>query len=214
MTQLLLHNNSVTTCIVIIYRPPPSSANGFTIDLFFNEFSSLLEQLEFSSGKLLITGDFNIHVNDASDTTALKFLDLLDSFNLIQHINMPTHRNSNTLDLIIARLDKQIFCNLSVNDPLISDHFVLHCNLNLAKPTTAVKTVTCRKIRSVDIEKLRNDIINSSLCLSPQPALSELCDQYDEVLSSILDDHAPLLTKTFIQRPAAPWYNEDIAAQK
>jgi hypothetical protein len=57
-------------------------------------------------------------------------------------------------------------------------------------------------------------LINLSLYLSPQPVLSELCDQYDEVLSSILDDHAPLLTKTVIQRPAAPWYNEDIAVQK
>ena len=42
----------------------------------------------------------------------------------------------------------------------------------------------------------------------------ELCDQYDEVLSSILDDHAPLLTKTIIQRLAASWYNEDIAVHK
>ena len=176
LMQLLLHNNSVTTCIVIIYCPPPSSANGFTVDLFFNEFASLLELLA-SSGKLLITGDFNIHVNDVSDTTALKFLDLLDSFNLIQHISMPTHKNGNILDLIITRLDEQIVCNLSVNDPLISDHFVLHCNQNLAKPTKIVKTVTCRKIRSIDTGKLLNDIKNSSLYLSPQPALSELCDQ-------------------------------------
>ena len=127
---------------------------------------------------------------------------------------MPTHKNSNTLDLIITRLDEQIVCNLSVNDLLTSDHFVLHCNLNLAKPTKIMKTVTCRKIRSIDTEKLRNDIKNSSLYLSPRAVLSELCDQYDEVLSSILDDHAPLLTKTVIQRPAAPWYNKDIAVQK
>ena len=155
LMQLLLHKNSVTTHIVVIYRPPPSSTNGFTVNLFFDEFSSLLELLVSSSGKLLITGDFNIHVNDTSAATALKFLDLLDSFNLIQHISMPTHKNSNTLDLIITRSDEETVCNLSVNDPVISDHFVLHCNLNLAKPT---KIVTCRKIRSINTEKLHNDI--------------------------------------------------------
>ena len=42
----------------------------------------------------------------------------------------------------------------------------------------------------------------------------ELSDQYDSVLSSILDKHAPLQTKTVIQRPAAPWYSEEIATEK
>ena len=114
LMQLLLHNNSVTTRIVIIYRPLPSSANGFTVDLFLDEFATLLELLASSSGKLLIMGDLNIHVNDATDTTALKFLDLLDLFNLMQHISMPTHKNSNTLDLIITRLDEQIAIYLSM----------------------------------------------------------------------------------------------------
>ena len=46
-----------------------------------------------SSGKFLITGGINIHVDDTSDaTSALKFLDLLDSFNLIPHISTPTHK--------------------------------------------------------------------------------------------------------------------------
>jgi hypothetical protein len=101
------------------------------------------------------------------------------------------------LDLIITRADEEIVSNLSVNDAVISDHFVLHCNLNLAKPTKIKKIVTCRKIRSINTEKLRNGIINSLQYLLPQPVRSELCDQYDKILSSILDDHAPQLTKTY-----------------
>ena len=38
--------------------------------------------------------------------------------------------------------------------------------------------------------------------------------QYDSVLSSIVDKHAPPQTKTVIQRPAAPWYSEEIATEK
>ena len=34
------------------------------------------------------------------------------------------------------------------------------------------------------------------------------------MLSSILDKHAPLQTKTVIQRPAAPWYSEEITTEK
>ena len=43
----------------------------------------------------------------------------------------------------------------------------------------------------------RRDIANSSLCLSPAADLSDLCLQYDSVLSSILNKHAPLRRKSF-----------------
>ena len=42
--------------------------------------------------ELILTGDFNFHVDDPSDSAALKFLDLLDLFNLLLHIDVPIHR--------------------------------------------------------------------------------------------------------------------------
>ena len=54
-----------------------------------------------SPGKLLIVGDFNFAVNNGNDGAALNFLDLLNTFNLTQHIKVPTHKDNNTLDLII-----------------------------------------------------------------------------------------------------------------
>ena len=44
--------------------------------------------------------------------------------------------------------------------------------------------------------------------------LPELFEQYHDALSSILNEHAPLQTRSITQRPAAPWYNDDIAVQK
>ena len=40
---------------------------------------------------LLFALDFNIHVNVPSDYDAMKFLDLLQSSGLVQHVNFPTH---------------------------------------------------------------------------------------------------------------------------
>ena len=40
-----------------------------------------------STDPRLITGDFNIHVNSKSDNDVLKFLDLLQSMGLRQHVN-------------------------------------------------------------------------------------------------------------------------------
>ena len=73
--------------LVIIYRSPPSKKNGLSPEMFYNEFSTFLEEITVSSGSLIISGDFNFHVDDIGNTLARKFLNLLDSFNLNQHVN-------------------------------------------------------------------------------------------------------------------------------
>ena len=55
-----------------------------------------------STGKLLLTGDFNINVNDLESPDTNTFLDVLDSFGLQNHISFPTHHLNNTLDLVIS----------------------------------------------------------------------------------------------------------------
>ena len=95
--SFLFHTSSLTTRIVVVYRPPPSSINGLTSSLFFMEFSSFLESMVSSPGKLLIVGDFNFAVNNGNDGAALDFLDLLNTFNLTQHIKVPTHKDNNTV---------------------------------------------------------------------------------------------------------------------
>lgn len=53
--------------LVNIYRPPPSTANGLTVALFLEEFSSYLEHLNLAPGLLLMSGDFNFHVDRPND---------------------------------------------------------------------------------------------------------------------------------------------------
>ncbi len=48
----------------------------------------------------LPSGDLNIHVNDRDNHDASHFMDILYSYNLVQHVNQPTHENGHTLDLI------------------------------------------------------------------------------------------------------------------
>lgn len=154
-----------------------------------------------SPGKLLIVGDFNFAVNNGNDGAALNFLDLLNTFNLTQHIKVPTHKDNNTLDLVITREDELTPTNFSVHDPVISDHLALHCNLHVDKPPNIKKRINYRKFRSINTDDFQHDIVNSALYSSPKTVLAELSDQYDSVLSSILDKHAPLQTKTVIQLP-------------
>ena len=174
----------------------------------------LLERLVSSTGNLLLNADFNFRVNDPSDSTASQFLDLLNPI-WISSLCTPTHKNNNVLDLIITRSGETSVSNLSVHDPVISDHFVVHCSLTIKKPPDAKITVMTRKLCNIDSDSLCTDIhYFSSLYNSPSLGLSELCDQYDSVLFSILDKHAPLRKRVITSRPRAPWYSEEIKEQK
>ena len=52
---------------------------------------------------LLLSSDFNFHIDVASDVDAQVFSDLLTSMGLKQHVTVPTHISGHTLDLLITR---------------------------------------------------------------------------------------------------------------
>jgi len=66
----------------------------------------------------------------------------------------------------------------------------------------------------IDMNQFTHDLSTSSLIQSPASDLKELCNQYDSVLKSLLDKHAPVRTKSVTQRPKAPWYNDVIKLNK
>ncbi|MGH0164620.1 UNVERIFIED_CONTAM: hypothetical protein FKN15_047564 [Acipenser sinensis] len=64
--------------------------------------------------KILLLGDFNIHVDLPSSLIVTDFNTLLDCLGLIKSVNIPTHTRGHTLDLLITR--GLIVSNLSVSD--------------------------------------------------------------------------------------------------
>ena len=66
--------------------------------------------------------DFDIHVDNAMDTDAIKLIDLLESYRLQQHVTSPTHKHYHTLDLIITRQSDQLLGNTPRISRYISDH--------------------------------------------------------------------------------------------
>jgi len=51
---------------------------------------------------MLITGNFNLHVDKCSDKSVPSFLDTCSTFGLKQHVREPTHRNGHALDLVLS----------------------------------------------------------------------------------------------------------------
>ena len=52
---------------IIVYRPPYSSLHPVSASVFFDEFSQLLENVVMCPELLVISGDFNLHLDDLRD---------------------------------------------------------------------------------------------------------------------------------------------------
>lgn len=196
--------------LIIVYRPG-SSIHESSIGEFLTDFEKLLADVILCKEQLLITGDFNIHVDDPDNNYASKFLDLLSSFGLEQHVTEPTHIHGHTLDLVITRNSDPIVKAVPPKaDRLFSDHFTVIGKLSVTKPCTIKTISTSRKLKAIDQLQLKLDLANTALCLNPPDDLEELVKCYNDTLKCLLDKHAPLITKVRTVRTSCPWFNKNI----
>jgi hypothetical protein len=77
-----------------------------------------------------------------------------------------------------------------------------------------VKAVQFRKLKSIDFASFCNDLSRSSLFASPVTDCQEAVIEYNATLSSVLDDHAPLIRRCFTVRPDNPWDSEEIHSSR
>lgn len=216
--RLSISIKSVCVHLLVVYRVPPSTKNKILPTDFIEQFSELLDSLETLKGKFLVAGDFNIHWDKGNDESKeRKDLEtLLKTYNLIQHVNEPTHTKGHTLDLIITRENDECVFNTTV-DELISDHHAIHCNLRCSRPHPEKKITQYRNIKAVEPDKLVNVVSKSIICQNPIENftnLDELVDQYQHNLSKAIDSVAPIKKKLLVERPMVPWINQDILNSK
>jgi len=177
--------------------------------VFFTDFSDLLERLAVYSASLMIVGDFNVHVDDTTDTSASKLSGILANHDLQQHVKSPTHSDGHTLDLIITRNDNLVSL-LPIDPPLLSDHaFVV---ADCVCPPPPDESTGCRQVRnwrSLDIDAFAADLQTSDLVISPPEDVVAAFACYDTTLRSLLDKHAPLELKRIRTRSSARWYDRE-----
>ena len=105
----------------------PSSS----MSTFISEFTTLIDDLNSSPSELIITGDFNIHVDKPTLPDPSTFLSTLDSADLRQHVKFPTHKYGHTLDLLISRATSNIISTVEWTIPFISDHYAIQATLTI-----------------------------------------------------------------------------------
>ena len=139
-------------------------------------------------------------------------MDILETFDFVQHIDKPTHNSGHLLDYIITRKDSSGVSNLYVSD-FISDHRALHVSLTCSRAHPERKQIEVRSLKRIQCDVLEADLIGVNIdreCTD----VNLLVRQYDASLSSLLDKHAPSKRIYVVERPMNDWLTDDILVLK
>ena len=212
--NVTISSSSTSFQLILIYKLKSDKKNKFTSSMFLDEFSSLLATLTVGGGHLLLTGDFNVHVDVADDREAQSFLNILDLHDLKQLVVGPTHIGNHTLDLLITWKQDNFVSHISTHSHLPSDHYAVKCFIKINRPEPSIKAMQTRKIRNIKRDIFRSDIRSALLRLPSDADCDSLVNEYNNILSKTLDEHAPLVNRSVVLRPHAPWYSDALRAEK
>jgi len=164
---------------------------------FFDELTSVLEQYSVQRRPFLICGDFNIHIDDNDDVHTTRLDELLQTFDLVQHVREPTHAAGHILDVVISR-SETVVQQLSVGD-FVSDHAVVNFKLNLRRSSSTHQLVTRRSWRNFIAADFEADQAASGLCADLR-RLADLSPDDLVALSGSHDKAKAVQTDALVQR--------------
>ena len=198
-------NRQANVLIGTIYQP--SSKTTDKID-WLHKFDSVLSQVILShDGPIVITGDFNINLLKTT-TVSDTFNEILDTYNLKQHISNPTRHDTVLIDHIISTDSLKLVHEGIVYCDEISDHdapFAIFKN-SPAKYETRYKFV--RDERTLSMDDFVKDF--ATLPLSIVYAVQDVSDKVDllnKLTIECIEKHAPM-RRVKITRPPAPWMKD------
>ncbi len=202
----------VMFALATAYRPP-----GHHTD-FIKEFGDCISELVLVADKVLIVGDYNIHVDNEKYAFRSAFLDILYSIWVRQHVSGPTHCRNHTLDLILAYgIDVNGVEVLQQSDD-ISDHYLVLCKLHIAKAVNSTpsykygRTITCIT-KDCFVSNLP-DLYQFLSISNSAEKLYDVTETMDSLFSWTLDTVTPLRLRKIKEKSPTTWYNEHIRALK
>ena len=196
---LKVNTGTVTINIIAIYHPPYSIINQSTSAMFLDDLANVFEKHLMSLSNILVTGDFNLHMDKMDDPDVNIFKDMVQAFGPDCQVDFPTHPNRHTLDLVLT----EAFGNIRIS----------LCELEYSSQATIVSNpfTTSRKLnwrgKNCLIGKLMLLMYRTSVVhlnqLKALP-LEDKIKQFNSELIRVLDKLAPLKTRTITLHPSNP----------
>ena len=143
------------------------------------------------------------HVDNPNDNTK-ELNNLLDTFDLSQHISGPTHNRGHTLDLFITKGFESSL--LSANDVALSDHLCIFLELKI----TPVPLIRSQTVKKRHINESTSTLFMEAFSLAPtlsSASVNDLLDNFNSKSLKAIDAVAPTRTKLISGKKKAPWRN-------
>ena len=208
-----VHTMDKTFRIINIYRLCYSKKHPLMYKTFIDEFSNLMESHIALPGELILTGDFNFHIENTDDNKdADNFLRLADSFNLHQTVTGVTHTHGGTLDLIMTATE-DIAKDVDIaDDRLGSDHYPISFRVDCSIiPESDYIVFTRRKYKDLDIERFKVDLSDALVSHTLEDLTArDATTLYSNIVQNILDAHCPVTTTRTKKRPSSPWFSKEL----
>ena len=180
------------------------------VAVFLEEFPELLEIYTMMNEDFIIAGDINIHV-ETDESSSVKFHEIIDIFDLKQHVTGPTHIKGHTIDVIITRNDKSV-TDVEIFQYNLSHHFLIDFYFKAELAESHTKTITYRNVKKVNNDKFCSDIKQGYAKLPCTTDMKEKILGYTDVMTNVMNKHAPEITKTIRLVPHAPWFDAEYAS--
>ena len=173
----------------------------------------MLEFHTSSKGDLIFVSQFNIHVDDLNDPNSFRFFKQLNTFNLCQHVSLPTHNSGHILDLIIANASLNLLICPYMLDTFISNHRTACVEIDLPKPTVNKVTFSYRPINKINFTEFNQDMSKVFSNLD-NFNLESLIDYFNSSMSLLLDKYVPLKTVTVKPCTSNPWFTSYLLSER
>ena len=208
----ILKPNSRPFAVISCYRPPNSN-----VDQFFNEFSSLIEQLDNEDKELYILGDLNCNLlAEQKDQPTNRLLLLSEEFQLTQLIKEATRITDKTRTLIdvIFTNNRNRIVDSGVLHLGISDHSLIYVIRKISIPSKTRPTMTTiRQFKNFNSTKFKEELekqISANVSNHDDP--NDMWLLWKQSFLYVANKHAPLKLKR-VRNKKSPWITSVVRNQ-
>jgi len=195
-------NKNTPYLLVTVYQPSfQENEKLLWLDLFETPISEISTKW---NGVIILTGDMNIDLLGQEKESTKRYKDILNSYNLYQHVTKPTRKGKTLIDHLITNIPNKVNHNDVLPTDKISDHDTPYILVNIKKERFEPRYKFIRDDKNLDMNSYINDI--SSLPLNTVYAFDDPEDQIDilnHLILQCIENHAPL-KRVKLTHPVAP----------
>ena len=135
--------------ISTIYRPPYSNKDPIPTSTFIHEFPDHVSQLLCQTDNPIIVDNISIPKNKTDSHDTISPTEILELYNLKQHVASPIHKQGNTIDWVMSVKNSEEFLDILTSD-FLCDLCTIEWLYNVKRPNTVKTRSMIRNLKKIN----------------------------------------------------------------